>query len=376
VAGLHVFQLGSVAELRSAATAWDDLWRRSDVTTPALRAELIAQWMDHFAPQSRFRALVVEDAGQWLAALPLVGRRTAWMLRAGATVGNPWSSHADLLWDAVGTADDAVGDALAHASVRLPWPLLWLDGAALDAPQWRALRQALGRCRLTTVCRRRWPSGRVVIDHDWEACCRRWSHAHRRQMARGFRRLAERGEVTLRFCDRLAEEEVRGHLQRAFAVEDAGWKGAAGSSVLRTPGMFDFFLRQARQLAQWGQLALATLDCGPAAVAFAYGLAAKGMFHSCKIGYDARYADCSPGQLLRYCLLERFHTGGDYRGLDFVGPLSDAQRRWCPEIQSVGKLLVAPHGGLGRIALRTYGRLRPDEPAVDAEQIVGQAPRA
>ena len=58
-------------------------------------------------------------------------------------------------------------------------------------------------------------------------------------------------------------------------------------------------LRQSRQLAQWGQLELAFLECGEQAVAFCYGLTAKGVFHSLKIGYDPAYADCAPGQLLR-----------------------------------------------------------------------------
>jgi CelD/BcsL family acetyltransferase involved in cellulose biosynthesis len=358
--GLRAFELESVAELRFHAAAWDDLWRRSDATTPLLRAELIAQWMDHFAARARFRAVVVEDGGQWVAALPLVGRRAAWMLSAGATVGNPWSSHADLLWDSARTADGLVGDALVRASARLPWPLLWLEGALVNAPQWRALRAALGRAGMTTVCRRRWHTGRLSVDRDWQACRRRWSHAHRRQLARSFKRLAARGDVALQFCDRLPPDEVESQLRRAMEVEDAGWKGAAGTSVLGTPGMFDFLLRQARQLAEWGQLALATLDCGPAAVACCYGLAAKGVFHSCKIGYDPRWADCSPGQLLRYCLLERFHAGGEYRAWDFVGPLNDAQRRWRPDEHLVGRLMVAPRRGLGRIALRTYERLRPD----------------
>ena len=102
-------------------------------TTPALRAELIALWMEHFAPRARFHALVVEDRGQWVAALPLVGRRVAGILPAGATVGNPWSSlRRPALGRRAGRPTLAVGDALVEAMARLPWQLLWLEGAALD----------------------------------------------------------------------------------------------------------------------------------------------------------------------------------------------------------------------------------------------------
>ena len=38
-------------------------------------------------------------------------------------------------------------------------------------------------------------------------------------------------------------------LRRGFEIEDRGWKATEGTSVLRTPRVFDFFYRQAEQLA-------------------------------------------------------------------------------------------------------------------------------
>ncbi len=358
----RVIHLASLAELRCQAALWDDLWWRSDCTTPALRAELIALWMEHFAPRAPFHALVVEDQGQWVAALPLVGRRVAGVVPVAATVGNAWTSCADLLWDAA-TADAdarlAVGDALVEAMARLPWHLLWLEGAALDSSPWRALREALARAGATAVCRGRWLVGRLPVDVPWPACQSRWSSKHRRNLARGLDRLSARGEVTLDVAHRLRPQEVEPRLREALEVEDAGWKGAAGTSVLRTAGVFDFFLRQARQLAAWDQLALAVLRCGGRPVAFAYGLAAKGVFHCWKIGYDARVADCGPGQLLFDRLIQWLHDQGKYEALDFVGPLSDAQARWHPDTYLLGRLTVAPRRWLEGLALRAYERCRP-----------------
>ena len=82
----------TIAELRAAAPTWDDLWQRSDCTSPLAQAGPIADWLAHFAPADRFRALVVADAGRWLAALPLVERRMAGVLRAGALPCNAWPS--------------------------------------------------------------------------------------------------------------------------------------------------------------------------------------------------------------------------------------------------------------------------------------------
>ena len=115
-----VLTIQSLAALRAAAPAWDDLWRRSDCTSPLARAEPIADWLAHFASASRFQALVVAHEGRWLAALPLVERRVAGVLRAGALPCNAWPSGATLLWDAAATDDARVGAAVAEARRDCP----------------------------------------------------------------------------------------------------------------------------------------------------------------------------------------------------------------------------------------------------------------
>ena len=62
-------------------------------------------------------------------------------------------------------------------------------------------------------------------------------------------------------------------------------------------------------------------------VAFAYGLTAKGVFHSIKVGYDRDFAEQLPGQLLRYYLLERFFADPERKALDFQGPMTEGPRR-------------------------------------------------
>src|SRR3972149_5293608 len=95
----HLVHLTSAAALRNAATAWDDLWWRSDVTLPTVRAELLAQWLEQFGGKAEFHALAVESGGHWVAALPLVSRRIAGVIRAGSLPCNPWLPCGDLLID-------------------------------------------------------------------------------------------------------------------------------------------------------------------------------------------------------------------------------------------------------------------------------------
>jgi hypothetical protein len=95
----RIVHLRSVEELRAAAPAWDDLWRRSAAAFPTLRAELIAQWVEHFAPRAKFMAVAVEENGRFNTALPLLRHKIARVFRGGAFACNAWSSSGDLLLD-------------------------------------------------------------------------------------------------------------------------------------------------------------------------------------------------------------------------------------------------------------------------------------
>ena len=92
----RLVQLNSATEIRSVAAEWDDLWRRSEVTVPTARAELIAHWIEHSAPAA-VRALAVERDGRFVAALPLIGGRLKRYIPIGRLPYNNWSWAGDLL---------------------------------------------------------------------------------------------------------------------------------------------------------------------------------------------------------------------------------------------------------------------------------------
>jgi len=350
----HVIHLTSVAELRAAATAWDGLWRRSDVALPLVRAETLAAWLEHFKPQAIFRALVVVDSTRWLAALPLIGGRAARLIPAVCLPCNPWASCGDLLCDSSADDIDAVMDAIVGAAAALPWPLLWLNDTVPEAPRWQAMLRACRRAGIAAHWHEQHRVGWLAIGRDWAAYQKLLPKNHRQAMNRAGKRLAGEGNVGLEICNHFEPHEVEAWMREAFAVENLGWKGRRGSSVLRTEGMLDYFLGQAKQLAAWGQLETAALRLDGRMLAFVYGFRAKNTYFALKIGYNPRFAAFSPGQLLFYRLLERFHGDGETRMLDFVGPLTQSISRWRPDTYGVGRIVLAPRHWLGRAALAAY----------------------
>jgi len=354
----RIHHLTNAFELRLAAAAWDDLWLRSDVAMPTTRAELIAQWLDQFALPGSFHALAVEEGGRYVAALPLVSRRLARVFPAGSLTCNPWLPCGDLLLDRLADTD-AVLSALLSAAAGLPWPLLWLNEAVIDAPRWQAFGAVCRQHEIPVVERSRHPVAKIEMAADWEAFAKNLSRAQRYGMQKSERRLAELGDLQLIMHSKLAPDEVHAWLEKVFAVEDSGWKGASGSSVLRTPGMSDFFLRQARQLAEWGQLEIAVLQSEGHPIASLFGFSAKGVYHAHKIGYDPRYGRYSPGQVMFWKILEQLHAQGDWKAFDCIGPMTEALSRWRPSTYTIGRMAIAPRKLAGRIALKAYARFWP-----------------
>ena len=338
---LELRQLVSTAELRAVAPAWDDLWHRGEVSLPTARAELVAQWIEWFASESRLSILTVSEDDKMLAALPLVGRRLRRVLTVGDMTMNYWSPNGELLLDPV-VDPEPVLDLLVEGMNRAPWPLLWFDMVPAETPRWRALAEAFRRREMLLDVHWRYEIGVAEFQNDFKSFRETLSPNLRRSLRKDSRRLDQAGEVAFEVRDEFAPDEVDVHLRELFALEHRGWKGPAGGSVLSTPGMFEFYCRQARQLAEWGSLLTAVLKHRGNCIAFELGWVGKETYHSYKVGYDPLYRQYGPGHLLRMRLIEWFHEHPGYRQVDFQGPTTEALSGWATSSYPIARWVVAP----------------------------------
>jgi CelD/BcsL family acetyltransferase involved in cellulose biosynthesis len=338
---LELVQLRSPQQVRAAAAAWDRLWQRSPVCSALFRAEMTAQWLEQFAAAEQIQVLAVARDGEFLAMLPLAGRRVRRFLRVGDLPINCWSPSGELLLDD-GPEQAETLDLLIDGLRGVPWPLVWFDTIPYREPRWQAFLAAAARggC-MTQVCPR-YRIGQVELQAGPGGHEARWSKNHRRNLRKDERRLQSLGPLRLVVHRQWNGDLPVELLHRGFEIEDHSWKGPAGTSVLRTPGMFEFFLRQARQLAAWGSLRLAFLEHGGRPIAFEYGWLAKGVYYSYKVGYDPEFATYGPGHLLRLYLLRELAAEPDVRLVDFHGPLTEALACWATGSYAIGRMIVAP----------------------------------
>ncbi|MDA7980274.1 MAG: GNAT family N-acetyltransferase [Pirellulales bacterium] len=320
---------------------------------PTARAELVAHWLEQFAPRARLQCLAVEHQGQLVAALPLIEQRLGRVFRVGGLPRNDWSPGGELLLDPATDVQQAL-EILVRGMRELAWPMLWLNEVELDAAHSQALLAAFDRAGMTVDVYPRFDVGWVETTGCWTDYEMSRSKNFRRRMNRLCKSSKRDGLTGPAIHDHASPEELDRLLRRAFEVEDRSWKGRNRSSVLQTPGMYDFYFRQAKILAELGHLQLSFLESPQGAAAFEYGLIAKNVYHSFKVGYDDQFAKHSPGRLLLSLILERLFQSTQWQAVDFMGPLEPSMSSFVTSSRTFGRIVVAPRSMVGRTLLRCY----------------------
>ncbi|TWU40807.1 GNAT family N-acetyltransferase [Novipirellula artificiosorum] len=359
MADAELLSLSGLASLREHAVAWDDLWSRSVTASPTCRAELMVLWVERFALNSEFRALVVQRQGRWVAALPLVSRRLS---RIGAAAGlpvNDWSQCGDLLLDESADVEETLR-CLASGFGQLPWSLLWLDGARIETFRWQRLQHVLEKSGCKVVSESRFNVGWLELKPRFDEQQKCWSKGFRKDLRRSQRRLAEQGHLELKLHTDMGASDLEGLFDRVLQVDQQSWKAKSGTAIQDSEGLADFYLSQARQLAAHRELVLAFLELEDQPIAFEIGWLAKSVYHSFKVGFDQRFAKYSPGQLMMSLLIEEMIRASHATAIDCIGPLSEATERFLPGSYTIGRMLIAnPASWTGRGMLSLYGNLMP-----------------
>ncbi len=357
MSSLNVHVLTSVDDVLGIADSWNNLWDRSQTTLPTSRAEFLGLWLKRFAPRQEFRAVVVQDATQLVAALPIVGQRWAKVINAGTVPRNDWLAAGNLLVDENADVSQALR-LIAETLNKLSSTIYRFTLIPSHESSWRKFQEALQGAELRIESRPSHEVSLIPISSDWETYQRSWSKNHRKNVARTRRRLEEQGGLQVRRSVPRNIDEAEPLLHKAFQLEDSGWKGEAASSILRTSGMPDFMTRLGELLARRQELEIAFLELNDQPLAFEILFNAKGTLHSYKVGYDERFDKVNPGQILMHELLRDLFETRRCDAYDCIGPVSPATEKWCGERYQMSQWTVAPRRPLSRAVLFAYQHLR------------------
>ena len=354
----YQLQLLDLAELRRESARWNELWARSYPTQPNSRAAGIANWVASFAAGEDLTVVVVAADQRLVAGLPLVRGSSRGPFTIYRRPASCWAESGDLLIDRQVDSSRVVGfllDGLRDNGLHS----LYLEDVALDAPQWQAFQTAVRGRPDTLLVSSEKPVAIVDTSGDWDEYQRNWSRNHRQGVRRKYRRLQKAHQVRSERLRGLAPAQVPPLLRKAFEIEDRSWKGQSGTSVLKTPGMMDYMIREAQLAADADLLELWFLYADDKPIAFEYDHKSGGVWYGQKVGYDAAFGQYGPGLVLRYLQLAQLFADPDCRLFDMLGDMTDNKARWATGTYRVGRLHVSLRQGLPRLLLSGYAWVKP-----------------
>ena len=339
VSQLNTHIITGVTELSEIAAQWDALWQISPTCQPTTRAALVQHWCKSFANSENFSAITVRDDHKLLAALPLVPNNLMGIFPAYSLPTNCWCNAGDLL--IAPTADPvAICNCLIRGLGSLDRPFIVFDEVEINSDRWQAFVTALRSMgkqhRITTGT----TAGVVNILHDWPAYQKSWSSNHRHAVKKSIRRLEGEGKLAVERIQH-PTSDLDCLLKECFAIEDRGWKGAEGTSVLKTTGMLDFMQKEAALVAAAGSLDLWLLRLDGRLIAFEYCHFSKGTCFSHKISFDPAFKKFGPGRILRYFQLESLHQDQQAKKLDMLGHLCNSKAKWATSSYTTGRIMAA-----------------------------------
>lgn len=325
-----------VEALKALAEEWNGLVGPQGL--PVMRHEWFLSCAESIHTEPELHILVLRSGGavRAIAPLALSGRLECMGVSA-------LYEPCDLLYD----DEESLNELLAairrcgRTVVLQRLPRSSSTGDALDG-----LRAVVARKNST-------PSLFVECSGSWDDFCATLSSRRRYDLRRARRRAEEHGEVAVEIV-RPTPREFHDLLPIVVEVEAAGWKGRRGSALQENDRLRRFFSSYGEMAARQQMLTLSFLKIGDRHAAVQLGVEYGGSFWVLKIGYDERWAKCSPGMQLTHEMVRYSFERGLSR-YELLGAEEPWQRVWAGGEREHMTAVIYPFNPSGMAGLARDG---------------------
>jgi CelD/BcsL family acetyltransferase involved in cellulose biosynthesis len=334
------------AALRSLdAAEWDALSASALEDNPFYARQHVLAGLDTIDQTAGLRALAVRTGvGGRLSGLFLFRDRIFPALGATAASNLYQFAGTPLVHrDHAGPVIAAWLEALASGIVPRRWrlPHVALGGAFMRTATRLATEQGIAVlpvCEYQRAMLRRLPGG--LEEH----CGTAMPKGRLKDIRRRLRRLGECG--ALRFERTGDPELVAQRVEEFLRLEDAGWKGAAGTSFLADPVHAEFARRAyGGRGAAKGLAAVDSLLLDGRPIAINVNIQTGSTMFTPKCAFDEDFRRFSPGLVLEYLVIEAFYADESCADMDSATTVDGhvLQGLWNAE-KSMATVIVGPRG--------------------------------
>lgn len=312
---------------------WGDLCEIGTITHPFCRPEFIISLAEAENRLEDLRIITVRVDNVLKGVLPLryhqkrlYGMIPVTILESG---GGEFTDRFDVILES-DSVRQLIIETLWGSLQRERWDMLVFNDIVEGGPLEKLIHKArVDKCKVGQLLMKNVPYRKLSAQENLQANdIKPISKNMRQQIGRCERNLSKTGKLELFSF----EENDRELWEQFLQMEDAGWKGKAGTSVLRSPSE-QIFIEKAlvagsnRKCLIWHVL---KLDGKLIAMQFAFIW--KQRYFLQKISYDEKYSSYKPGQLLTNAVFRDIAARGliEY---DFLGKEEEWKLSWTHTVR-------------------------------------------
>lgn len=161
----------------------------------------------------------------------------------------------------------------------------------------------------------------------------------RKNLKRASRKLAGIPDVRFLFCEN--NRPAKENNARFLEVENRNWKGERKTSIKDYASSAITFEEAAEGLSRQGLMAFSFLESGNKPIAAQYAMINNRTLYILKMGYDAEYTACSPGNLLMFKVIQAACDSGRFDEIDLISDVPELSK-WNVQKRALYHLIILP----------------------------------
>lgn len=313
--------------------SWNRLLKLSSLNTIFLTYEWFSAFIKAFNFERNLSIILVYSASELVGILPLYldHLKYAWFHgRILRSISNQHTQKYNFFFK-IGF-EHLLPEVLKRLQKELHWDMIRADFISRKSFMYKEAGTWSPK-GLISIATPHMESPYILLEGDWETYYKKiFSKSLRKKIERFTRKAQRSHEISI---ETLSGDQLScSDLQDAFTIEDSGWKGRSGTSILRDRNEKAFYeqLAFAANCRKW--FALKFLKFDNKRIAFEYSLRYDRCEFSLKAGYDEKLKKFSPSHILtKHSIMEAFNK--DYKVYDLLGPADSYKLKMANRMDTV-----------------------------------------
>lgn len=316
---LNVTVARDLETLEPFAEQWNALASAAPQQLPMLSHAWVSAFLEHRVPagQTWFCVLVRDAEGSLVGVLPLLADSKGRSFCECTVLRTPHDDHTlsgDLLV-AQGRGGEVLPALLGGAFAACRGPR-YIEFARIPETSGTLAELRDASVALPVTKEFRGIGAFLRVEGSFQDYRADLSRNFRSNLNKAARKLERLPDVQIEFLRGAQATEQQ--LPRFTKVEDASWKGRAGSAIARSPELIAFYETLTRNLSAAGWLQWHFVHANGQTIAGNLAIKCDRSVVVWKLGYDETYAKCSPGSLLFQALVEAVASTGECSQIDLM----------------------------------------------------------